>query len=219
MIRRAGSSCLSCVSYATAGLCFWSPYALQFRGRSSSLPLSSLLLDVSFGLRRPSVWPSIRLILWPWCAPPKFYVVLLGVVIVVRLVFAQYWMWGEEHDSRIRAQEQLTELSGPVITPAQERLLVLIAKYQGQFVANKLIIGRKGNLLFDGQPDKGKDINLIVDLYDGDSPAAQQNFEALMDSIPLEYLRFFSEMRWDSPFVVSVTVRGMSYLRGLQTAS
>jgi hypothetical protein len=146
---------------------------------------------------------------------PTFYVMLVGVVVAVRLVFAQYWMWVDEHKARISAENQIIRLSGPVITPVQEKLLGLIAKYQGQFAANKLVIGRSGNLTFDGQRDKGKDINLIVDLYGANSPAAQQNFVDLMHNIPLEYLRYISEMRWNSPFVVSLTDRGMRYLRGL----
>jgi hypothetical protein len=33
-----------------------------------------------------------------------------------------------------------------------------------------------------------------------------------MESIPADYLRVFSEARWDNPFVVAVTERGMQYL-------
>src|SRR5271166_760986 len=44
--------------------------------------------------------------------------------------------------------------AGPTLTPAQEQLLSLIAKYQGRFVVSKLIVGRDGKLYFDGQPEK-----------------------------------------------------------------
>ena len=105
-------------------------------------------------------------------------------------------------------------VAGPVMTPAQQRLLAMIAKYQGQYAANKLVIGREGTLTFDGQPDKGKNVNLVVELYGMNDPMEQKNFTDLMESVPPEYLRFFPEMRWDSPFVVSVTDRGTDYLRG-----
>jgi hypothetical protein len=138
---------------------------------------------------------------------------LVLVVVAVRLVFAQYWMWIDEHNLRLSAETRLKQLSGPVMTPVQEKLLGLIAKYQGHFATNKLVIGRSGTLTFDGQRDKGKDVNLIVDLYGAKSPATQQQFVDLMDGIPSEYLKYIPEMRWESPFVVSLTDRGMRYLR------
>lgn len=145
---------------------------------------------------------------------PTFYVMLFGVVVLVRLAFAQYWMWVDEHNARIKAETQLNQLSGPSITPAQERLLKLVGKYQGQFAATKLVIGRGGTLIFDGQPERGKDVNFIIELYGTMDPATQQNFINLMEGIPLEYLRHLPETRLNSPFVVALTDRGMAFLKG-----
>jgi hypothetical protein len=81
-------------------------------------------------------------------------------------------------------------------------------------VVTKLIIGQDGNLYFDDEPMKGKNINFIMELYGSNASADQKNFVALTESLPLEYIRFFPEMRWDSPFVVSVTEQGIRYMRG-----
>jgi hypothetical protein len=102
------------------------------------------------------------------------------------------------------------------LTPAQEQLLALIAKYQRQFAANKLIIDRTtGALIFDGAPDRARGISLMNDLFDAMDQVAQIRFIDLVESLPAEYLRFLPEMRWDSPFVVSVTDVGLNYLRGI----
>lgn len=102
----------------------------------------------------------------------------------------------------------------PILSPPQERLLGLIADYQRQFAATKLIIARKdGTLHFDNEPTKGKGINLILDLYGLDDPVSQAKFERLVESIPPEYLRLLPEIRWGSPFVVSVADAGLLYLR------
>ncbi len=102
----------------------------------------------------------------------------------------------------------------PTLSPSQERLLILIADYQRKYATNKLIISRTdGRLFFDGDPDKGKEISLVADLYGAADTSKQKEFVDLMDSMPAEYLRVFPEMRWDSPFVVGVTQAGSDYIR------
>ncbi len=103
-----------------------------------------------------------------------------------------------------------------ILSPGQERLLELLAKYQKMFAANKLVVSRrKGTLHFDGKPEKGKGISLLHDLYgvDESDESRASEFEKLMESIPLDYLRLYGEARLDNPFVVSVTNKGMKYLR------
>jgi hypothetical protein len=114
---------------------------------------------------------------------------------------------------KVISKPTASDISGPTLTPSQEQLLSLIAKYQRIFTATKLIIGRDGSLYFDGEPAKGRDVNFVTELFGSPEPSAQKNFVDLMESIPQEYIRFFPEMRWNSPFVVAVTERGMKYLR------
>ncbi len=104
----------------------------------------------------------------------------------------------------------------PGLAPAQERLLELVAEYQKKFAASKLVVSRKkGTLHFDDEPEKGKDISLLHDLYGvGEENAARvAEFERLMETVPQEYLRLYGEARLDNPFVVSVAEKGMKYLR------
>jgi hypothetical protein len=104
-------------------------------------------------------------------------------------------------------------ISHTILTPPQERLLGLLADYQRQYAADKLIVGRNGKLYFDNDPNKGKEVSLLRDLYGSDDLAKQNMFESLVESMPPEYLRLFPEMRWDSPFVISVTEAGLRYIR------
>lgn len=102
----------------------------------------------------------------------------------------------------------------PVMTPVQERLLEILAKYQRKFAASKLVVGRKdGKLHFDDDPAKAAGLSVVADLYGSETPARQAEFERLVESMPPEYLRLIPESRWDSPFVVSVTEKGMTHLR------
>lgn len=102
----------------------------------------------------------------------------------------------------------------PVMSPVQERLLEILAKHQRQFAASKLVVGRKdGKLHFDDDPSKAADLSVVADLYGSETPARQAEFERLVESMPPEYLRLIPEARWDSPFVVSVTEKGMTHLR------
>ena len=114
----------------------------------------------------------------------------------------------------IEHSNQPSASTNPVLSPPQERLLGLLAGYQRQFAADKLIIERRsGKLHFDDSPNKGEGISLIRDLYGSEDGTKQAVFERLMESMPPEYVRFLPEMRLDSPFVVSVTGAGLRYLR------
>jgi hypothetical protein len=112
---------------------------------------------------------------------------------------------------------QATPPSRPVLSPSQERLLILRADYQRQYAASKLVVSRKdGRLHFDGDLEKGKDVSLIRDLFGSVDSSKQTEFVGLMESIPPEYLRSFPEMRWGSPFVVGITDSGSRYMRERQ---
>jgi hypothetical protein len=101
----------------------------------------------------------------------------------------------------------------PPLSPAQVRLLELVSHYQRQFAANKLIVHREvGSLHFDDQPSRGDGINLLRDLYGSSGPIDAARFVALVESMPADYLRLLPEMRWDSPFVLSITEAGSNYL-------
>lgn len=107
--------------------------------------------------------------------------------------------------------------SAKILSPSQERLLTLIADYQRKYASNKLIISRTdGRLVFDGNPDKGKEVSLVRDLYGAIDSGKEKEFVELMESMPIDYLRVFPEMRWDSPFVVGVTEAGSNYIRNHQ---
>jgi hypothetical protein len=89
-----------------------------------------------------------------------------------------------------------------------------LANYQRRFAAHKLVVGRKnGKLYFDGDPKRDEGINLIHDLFGHVDQINATRFEELMERMPPEYLCFYQETRWDSPFVVSVTEAGLRYLK------
>ena len=139
--------------------------------------------------------------------------VMLGLIIGAIGAFMVYY--GQDMVRRPPEQPHAT-LERPTLAPEQERMLELLAKYQKLFAVNKLVVSRKmGTLFFDKEPEKAKDISLIRDLYGvgGEDVARSSQFEKLLESMPPEYIRFYSEARFDNPFVVSVTESGMKYLR------
>jgi hypothetical protein len=110
--------------------------------------------------------------------------------------------------------QQPSTSTAPTLSPSQERLLMLIADYQQKYAANKLIISRTdGRLFFDGNPDRGKEVSLVRDLYGAIDFSKQKDFVDLMDSMPPEYLRVFLETRYGSPFAVGITDSGSNYIR------
>jgi hypothetical protein len=120
-----------------------------------------------------------------------------------------------------QTQKCLAELSTVVAPPQmssmQGKLLFMIAKYQKEYSETKLVINRgQGSLFFDNDQNKGKDVSIIKDLYNTSDPINQKNFEQLMETMPLYYLRFLPEMRLDSPFVISVTEAGFEWLKNNQ---
>jgi hypothetical protein len=100
--------------------------------------------------------------------------------------------------------------------------MAILAKYQRQYTAHKLIVSRSnGTLIFDGQRDRGKDVNLFTEMFGSESADSKLKFEMLMDSIPATLLTRIPESRLDSPFVVAFTEAGLRYLteRNLHSAS
>jgi hypothetical protein len=139
--------------------------------------------------------------------------IVLGLFLIGIGGFMTYY--GQE---LLRQPQSTAEASGEmaVLSPVQERLLELLAGYQKKFAADKLIISRKtGSLRFDNDPKKGSDVSLIRDLYGSTANLSGKaaEFERLMEGMPSEYVRLLGEARLDNPFVVSVTQKGMKYLR------
>jgi len=138
--------------------------------------------------------------------------IVLGLILIGIGGFLTYY--GQDMLGRTGQPSAVVEVS-PALSPRQERLLELIAAYQRQFAAEKLIISRRnGSLHFDSDPERGKDISVLKDLFGKSAKPEERSveFQNLMESLPPEYVRFFAETRLDSPFVVAVTPRGLEAL-------
>ncbi|MGH6889414.1 MAG: hypothetical protein ACREHF_09480 [Rhizomicrobium sp.] len=102
----------------------------------------------------------------------------------------------------------------PIVSPAQEKLLSVIAGHQRQFAAKKLIIDRKiGRLYFDEDRERGKGILIIAEMFGENAPDGERRLEELMYSIPTEYLRLLPEGRLGDPYVVAITDAGLRYVK------
>jgi len=109
----------------------------------------------------------------------------------------------------------LTSSAAPrrVLLPQQQRLLELVAQYQKQFAASRLIVSRSDGMLhFDDDPKRGEGVSLGKDLFGQVTSHNAGRFEELVQSIPPEYLKLINEARWDDPFVLSLTEAGAEYL-------
>jgi hypothetical protein len=105
-----------------------------------------------------------------------------------------------------------TQLS--ILTPPQERLLQVLVSLQRRYASSKLVIGRHGQSIhFDDDPNRGSRVSVVQELFGATEVDRGSEFERLMESMPPDFVRVFPESRWDSPFVVGVTDRGMEYLR------
>jgi len=154
---------------------------------------------------------------WPWGrkkldALPRRRLIFIWLI-VVGVFWSGFAAWNDEHQARVNAEQSASRSGASALSPPQTKLLRLLGKYQEQFSVHKLIVGRDGSLYFDGDQDKGKDVNFVRELFGKIDPIRLANFEDLMESMPPEYVRFFPEMRLDSPFVVGITEAGSTYLR------
>jgi hypothetical protein len=127
-----------------------------------------------------------------------------------------WWLIGRQHakDHAVVPAQVVPNVAGEsTLSPPQQRLLELLAGYQRQFAASKLVIDRaRGTLHFDGMPDRGQGISLIQDLYGIVDTRNAGRFEELVESMPPEFVRLLPEARFDNPFVVSITPAGMKRL-------
>jgi hypothetical protein len=124
---------------------------------------------------------------------------LVGLLILIYALFEEY------HHQRMRAMNAegaQTALRGPSLDPQHERLLQVIRDEQIAVGSYKLVIRRDGAVTPTGHNVAIMAIGVRDD----------QEFERLMNTMPQEYLRHIPELRWDSPFVVSITPAGTAYL-------
>lgn len=99
------------------------------------------------------------------------------------------------------------------IDPEAERLLRRLYELQTRFDLHKVVISRDGTLV---RSESGaQEVNLIEGLLGGNRKdgEAQRALEKLILEIPLTYLRFIPDSRWDGPYVLAVTPEGKAYLR------
>ena len=139
--------------------------------------------------------------------------VTIGIVLIAIGSFLGYYGGKELLSARSPSPFQAER----VLSLYQERLLGLIYKYQRDYASSKLVVARNGSIFFfdDQERRKTVKITLLTELYgskEGDE-LRKGEFVSLMESLPLEYIRFHTEARFDNPFVVSVTEAGIKYLR------
>jgi hypothetical protein len=91
---------------------------------SSSVARANFIISVIIVIAGAAIWfaPSLGMMidaseLMPTLRSPPFLTALVGAVILFRLVSAQYWIWTEEHNARIKAESQIAELSARISPP------------------------------------------------------------------------------------------------------
>lgn len=117
------------------------------------------------------------------------------------LAVAIWWIQGllyekqlADKDSEIsylksRLENGISDIS---LSPQQEKLLMLVDKYQVKFGARKLIIEVGGAIYLDDPGHTYTNTNIADELLGGiDSPERARKLETIMDGMPSEYLRRF----------------------------
>jgi hypothetical protein len=90
---------------------------------SSSVARANFIISVIIVIVGAAIWlvPSVGMTidaseLMTMLRSPAFLAMMVGLVILFRLVCAQYWVWTEEHAARAKAESQVAELSARHIT-------------------------------------------------------------------------------------------------------
>ncbi len=110
---------------------------------------------------------------------PIAYWQAIGAALFMGSMIAILYRWDQNHVAP--STQVVRDGTKPVLLPAQEQALILLDKYSRQFAASKLVIARrKGTLHFDNSPQRGKDINLITELFGSDNPETRAKFETLI---------------------------------------
>jgi hypothetical protein len=85
---------------------------------SSAVARANFIISVIMVIAGAAIWfaPSLGMTidaseLITMLRSPAFLTALVGGVILFRLVGAQYWVWTEEHNARIKAESQVADLS------------------------------------------------------------------------------------------------------------
>jgi hypothetical protein len=126
-----------------------------------------------------------------WGFSPAALVVFATVILILReFVFIHTKNSYVSSSPQTRENYIAPDIKLNILSPAQEKLLSIIEKYQKHFAATKLIVGRDGRIIFDEDRSIGKDVDFVMELYGRNGDAERRNFIALMDSMPVEYVRF-----------------------------
>lgn len=104
-----------------------------------------------------------------------------------------------------------------ILKPQEEKLLSIIYKYQKDLGLKKLIINRTDGTLYFDDEEKGRKykINIIGEVFDTIlvSKVHASEFENLVLDIPREYLQQIPETRFDDPYVLKITAKGIEYIK------
>ena len=145
-------------------------------------------------------------------------ITIIGVVQIAMGTFLTIYGPSLVHKDDVQVQSQVNQRK--LLTPPQVKLLWQLYEIQSKTGASKLVISSTdGAIFWDNEKLREQyKINVIGDFYSVDKEFNSKSgeFENLIHSIPLEYLKHIPEMRLDSPYVVSVTDEGIKYLREKQ---
>jgi len=150
--------------------------------------------------------------------PRYLYAAVLGLAALLAALAAYRYMRTRPNGHPASEMQRATsgDKAAPAVTNRQEKFLRAIYDIQTKFRVSKLIVDRTGEVALYGEKPRSRNINIAAGIVD--EGATQNDRTAalveLIESIPLEYLRIYTETRVDSPFVVSVTEAGIAYLVG-----
>lgn len=115
---------------------------------------------------------------------------------------------------RLEVLEKKYATESENLTPEQINLLKAIYRYQEKTVSNKVIIASNSGFIFDEMIGRLSTINLVREVLKQEPTAASvTTLSNFILSMPKKYMLLIPEIRWDSPFVVRVTQRGVEKIQ------
>lgn len=118
------------------------------------------------------------------------------------------------HVAVFQAASPREDISLPQLSPEQQSLLREIWRYQNQNNLDKVVIMHDA-FIFDDTKKEKTTINLyskVLKKYRGDAYRYEAQFEEVINSIPMVFLKRISETRYDNPYVVTITEKAKRLL-------
>lgn len=159
--------------------------------------------------------------------PPGWVIYLAGALISAGgLAIGGFVIYLGTQVEKISDKTELASPSRPdlpVLSPQQEKLILVLYQTQVRFGARKLTVNRKSGQIFYQPNGKNQDtgVNLVQELFgeSEENESRSREVEALVEDFPDTYLERMGESKWGNPFTLRLTTKGIEHAKMLPSGA